>query len=326
MINLEGKSILVTGGTGSFGRAFIRRLLENSKVEKIRVFSRDELKQFEMASEFESSRLEFYLGDVRDLSRLRTASRNVDVIVHAAAMKQIVASEFNPTEAIATNVGGTENVVAAAVDNGVSHVLALSTDKAANPANLYGATKLCAEKIVLAANLLESDAGTKFSAVRYGNVIGSRGSVIPFFLKQKDSGRVTITDNRMTRFWITLDQGVDFVLSAIKSMQGGEIFVPKLPSMKVSDVAEILCPGVKQIEIGIRPGEKLHAVMLTENDSAIARELPDRYIIVQGESTSDKFWSQYPPVPARFIYSSDSNTRWFSKSEFSELLKSQGFL
>lgn len=325
-MNLADKTILVTGGTGSFGKAFINRLLKDSQVARVRVYSRDELKQFEMASQVNSGKLEFYLGDVRDLERLKTATRDIDVVVHAAAMKQIVASEKNPTEAIATNILGTQNVVNASIFNRVPKVICLSTDKAANPANLYGATKLCAEKIFLAANSLQNSDSTIFSAVRYGNVIGSRGSVIPFFLEQRRKGSITITDTRMTRFWITLDQGVEFVLSSIHAMTGGEVFVPKLPSMKVTDVAEVVCPGISQVEIGIRPGEKLHEVMLTENESLVAKEAEDRFIILDAKSLKSERWKTLPSVKPGFIYASDSNDRWFSKKEFSDLLLKLGLI
>ena len=241
---LNNKSVLVTGGTGSFGKSFVKRLLKDDEVKKIIVFSRDELKQFEMQSDLDSPKMRYFLGDVRDFSRLKQATDGVDVIVHAAAIKQIPAAEYNPMEAIKTNINGAENVITAAIDNGVQKVIALSTDKAANPANLYGATKLCSDKLMVAGNVLAGKHPTRFSVVRYGNVLGSRGSVIPFFKDQKKAGVIPITDVRMTRFWLTIDEGVNFVLDRLSQMQGGEIFVPKIPSFKVVDVAQVVAPNV----------------------------------------------------------------------------------
>jgi UDP-N-acetylglucosamine 4,6-dehydratase len=267
MTFLRGKTVLVTGGTGSFGKAFVTKVLQDDEVNKLIVFSRDELKQFEMAEKINSPKLRYFLGDVRDYQRLLRATDGVDLIVHAAAMKQIPASEYNPMEAIKTNVMGAENIVNASIENGIQRVVALSTDKAANPANLYGATKLCSDKLMIAGNVLAGSRDTKFSAVRYGNVLGSRGSVIPFFLDRAKLGSIPITDDRMTRFWLTIQEGVNFVLDSFERMHGGEIFVPKIPSFKVTDVARVVCPGVPTEIIGIRPGEKLHEVMITEDDS-----------------------------------------------------------
>ena len=255
MSYLAGKTVLITGGTGSFGKAFVKRVLADDEVKKLVVFSRDELKQFEMAEQINSPKLRYFLGDVRDYQRLLQATDGVDVIVHAAAMKQIPAAEYNPMEAIKTNVIGAENIVNAAIQNGISKVVALSTDKAANPANLYGATKLCSDKLMVAGNILAGSRDTKFACVRYGNVLGSRGSVIPFFLERAKEGSLPITDERMTRFWLTIENGVQFVLDSLERMHGGEIFVPKIPSFKVIDVARVVCPGIPTRVIGIRPGE-----------------------------------------------------------------------
>jgi UDP-N-acetylglucosamine 4,6-dehydratase len=280
MSYLAGKTVLITGGTGSFGKAFVKRVLADDEIKKLVVFSRDELKQFEMAELISSPKLRYFLGDVRDYQRLLQATDGVDVIVHAAAMKQIPAAEYNPMEAIKTNVIGAENIVNAAIQNGISKVVALSTDKAANPANLYGATKLCSDKLMVAGNILAGSHGTKFACVRYGNVLGSRGSVIPFFLERAKEGSLPITDERMTRFWLTIEDGVQFVLDSLERMHGGEIFVPKIPSFKVTDVARVVCPGIPTRVIGIRPGEKLHEIMITEDDSNYTYEFDDHFAIL----------------------------------------------
>ncbi len=298
--------ILLTGGTGSFGRRFARRVLEQNPDTLIRVFSRDELKQVEMARGFpESDRIRFFIGDIRDGDRLRRAMSGVDLVVHAAAMKQVPVCEYNPAEAVKTNVIGAMNVMDAALDVGVSQAIALSTDKAVNPANLYGATKLCMEKIFVHGNAYSGHGGTRFAAVRYGNVVGSRGSVIPLFQQQAASGTLTITDRRMTRFWITLDQAVDLVLQAIGEMKGGEIFVPKIPSMRVVDLAEAVSPDAIIKEIGIRPGEKLHEVLLTADEARDARELPTCYVIGGDKGIGRE-------VADGTVYSSDQNTQWLS--------------
>ena len=273
-------SILVTGATGSFGKSFIKRLLSDNQIKKIIAFSRDELKQFEMHNEMKNSKLQFLLGDVRDYQRLLEVTKGIDFVIHAAAMKQIPASELNPAEAIKTNIIGAENIVNASITCGVKKVIALSTDKAANPSNLYGATKLCSDKLMIAGNSAPGNTTTKLSVVRYGNVLGSRGSVIPFFKEQSKLGVIPITDPNMTRFWLTIEDGVEFVLKSFERMQGGEIFVPKIPSFKVTDVAKVVAPNVPTKIIGIRPGEKLHEVMITEDDSAFTREFEDYYAIL----------------------------------------------
>lgn len=326
---LDGKNLLITGGTGSFGRAFVSQVLQNFKISRLVIYSRDEMKQYEMAQVFSQERyppLRYFIGDVRDADRLEMAMRGIDVVVHAAALKHVPAAEYNPMECIRTNVHGAENVVAAALRCRVKRVLALSTDKAASPINLYGASKLASDKIMIAANNLAGDIGTRFSVVRYGNVLGSRGSVVPLFLKMIRDGakELPITDERMTRFWITLRGGVNFVLSCIDTMQGGEIFVPKIPSMKVVDVAAALGPQLGRRIVGIRPGEKMHEVMITKDDARMTLELPDHYIIQPAFS----FWraavGTFPNakgVPEDFEYTSNNNTKWLDAAALSELLK-----
>jgi UDP-N-acetylglucosamine 4,6-dehydratase len=314
-------NVLITGGTGSFGKAFVRKVIERNKINKLIIYSRDELKQFEFSNEISNPKLRFFLGDVRDYDRLVMASKDVDVVIHAAAMKQIPAAEYNPMEAIKTNVIGAENVVKAAIHNEISKVLALSTDKAANPANLYGATKLCSDKLMMSGNLLAGKSKTRFSVVRYGNVLGSRGSVIPFFLKRKSEGLIPITDERMTRFWLTLDEGVEFVLNSLNIMEGGEIFVPKIPSFKVIDVAKVVCPSTPTEIIGIRPGEKLHEVMVTEDDSYYTYEFNNFYIIFHPSVVeSSKLLNSGKKVTAGFRYSSDSNSDWHTENSFKKVL------
>ncbi len=328
-LDLAGKSILVTGGTGSFGKFFIRNVLDRYKPARLIVYSRDELKQFEMEQEFKSHPndcLRFFIGDVRDRDRLSLALRGVDIVVHAAAMKQVPIAEYNPMECIRTNIDGAENVVRAALDRGVAKVIALSTDKAANPINLYGASKLASDKIFVSANNIAGASGPRYSVVRYGNVVGSRGSVIPFFQKIIDSGagELPITDARMTRFWITLQQGVNFVLSSMEMMTGGEIFVPKIPSMKITDLAQVMAPGLKHKFVGIRPGEKLHEVMVTSDDGRNTLELPDRYIIEPAfafwEKRNDTFKSA-KPVAEDFSYTSNGNSEWLDAAGLKTLLK-----
>ncbi len=324
---LDGKNVLVTGATGSFGKRFVRHVLERHKPKRLVVFSRDELKQYEMQQHFSSPVLRWFLGDVRDTERLHRAFDGVQVVIHAAAMKQVPASEYNPMEAIKTNIIGAENVINTCIDQGVERVIALSTDKAANPVNLYGATKLCADKLFVGANALSGKHRTRFSVVRYGNVIGSRGSVIPFFMQKKAAGVIPITDARMTRFWITLGQGVEFVLSCLEQMRGGEIFVPKIPSMKVTDVAEVVAPGCRHEMIGIRPGEKLHEVMTTADDAINTAELADRYVI----QPAALWWNQAAwlaetrgkPVADGFQYSSDRNERWMTREALAALLQTE---
>ncbi|MCJ7824223.1 MAG: UDP-N-acetylglucosamine 4,6-dehydratase (inverting), partial [Anaerolineales bacterium] len=265
-MNWNEKVVLITGGTGSFGRKFIKVMLEDYKPAKLIVFSRDELKQYEMrAAGFDDPNLRYFIGDVRDLLRLRRAMQGVDIVVHAAALKQVPACEYNPIEAIMTNIIGGRNVVEAALDTGVEKVMALSTDKAVNPINLYGATKLAAEKLFVQSNAYAGGTGTRFSCVRYGNVVGSRGSVVPVFVNQRSKGRITITDERMTRFWLSLEEGVRFTIRCIEQMEGGEVFVPKIPSMRVVDLAKAIAPDAEIEVIGIRPGEKLHEVLISED-------------------------------------------------------------
>lgn len=317
---LEGKSVLVTGGTGSFGKKFITRALQEG-VKKIIVFSRDELKQYEMAQQFTDSRIRFFIGDVRDKDRLYRAFDGVDIVIHAAAMKHVGACEYNPFEAVKTNINGAQNVIEAAIDRGVEKVIALSTDKAASPVNLYGATKLASDKLFVAANSYVGDKKTRFSVVRYGNVVGSRGSVVPFFQKMKETGRLPVTDPRMTRFWITLDQGVQFVLDNLERMRGGEIFVPKIPSMNIMDLAKAICPECEIDIIGIRPGEKLHEAMIMEDDARHTREF-DTYYVIQPEFP----WWNYEKVlgealPDGFCYSSETNSEWLTINDLEQIIK-----
>jgi UDP-N-acetylglucosamine 4,6-dehydratase len=318
----DGRAVLITGGTGSFGRSFITALLERARPRRIVVFSRDELKQFEMSHDFAARDrdgvLRFFLGDVRDQSRLALALRGIEVVVHAAALKQVTTAEYNPFECIRTNVMGAENVVQAAMSAGVARVLALSTDKAANPVNLYGASKLASDKIFVAANHLAGRDGCRFAVVRYGNVVGSRGSVVPFFRRLIDDGadHLPLTDPRMTRFWITLRQGVDFVMSSTAIMTGGEIFVPKIPSMRISDLAAAMAPHLPQRVVGIRPGEKLHETMITEDDARTTLDLGDRYAIEPAivlYSRGDMRALGGVPVADGFRYTSDSNSQWLDR-------------
>ena len=328
MIDLNDKTILVTGGTGSFGQQFIRTVLENFDMRRCIVFSRDEQKHYDMSRTLPVENypcMRYFIGDVRDVDRLELAMRDVDYVVHAAAMKHVPLAEYNPFECVMTNIHGAENVVKAALRKGVKRVIALSTDKAANPINLYGATKLAADKIFIAANNLAGAGGTEFSVVRYGNVIGSRGSVIPFFrqLIAEDVPHLPITDERMTRFWITLDQGVQFVLSCLRMMRGGEVFVPKIPSMRIVDVARCLAPG-KPIEvIGIRPGEKLHEVMVPADEARATLDHGDRYIVLPTFMASpDAVYraAGASPVKNDFSYASDSNEEWLSGDELTEMV------
>lgn len=312
--DLQGKTILVTGATGSFGTAFLRRVLRDHDIAAVRAFSRDELKQHELGRALRDDRVRLLLGDVRDRERLRMATRGVDLIVHAAALKQVPACEYNPFEAVQTNIIGAQNVVSAAIDNDVPLTIALSTDKAVNPANLYGATKLCAEKIFAQAGAYAAGTRSRFASVRYGNVMGSRGSVIPIFKEQAHRGELTITDSRMTRFWITLDAAVDFVLSCIGLVEGGETFVPKIPSMRVTDMADAIAPGVPRRVTGIRPGEKLHEVLLTEDEARNAGDLGDRYVILPSPPMAAA--PRGTVLPDGFRYSSDTNDTWLESHEF----------
>ncbi|GAB2545135.1 UDP-N-acetylglucosamine 4,6-dehydratase (inverting) [Gracilibacillus alcaliphilus] len=319
-MQFDNKTILITGGTGSFGRKFTEKILETN-IKKVIIFSRDELKQYEMKQEFKDDRLRFFIGDVRDIERLYRAFEGVHYVVHAAAMKHVEACEYNPFEAVKTNINGAQNIIEAAIDKQVEKVVALSTDKAAAPVNLYGATKLASDKLFVAGNSYAGDKKTCFAVVRYGNVVGSRGSVVPFFKKVKATGKLPITDERMTRFWITLDQGVQFVLDTFNRMQGGEIFVPKIPSMSVMDLAKAIAPECELEFVGIRAGEKLHEVMITEDDARHTVEFSNYYMI----QPEFNWWSQRnaedgKTLPLNFSYSSDKNNDWLTTEELKQLI------
>jgi UDP-N-acetylglucosamine 4,6-dehydratase len=322
-MNWSEQNVLVTGGTGSFGKKFIEIMLREYHPRKLIVFSRDELKQHEMRiSGFDDPPLRYFIGDVRDQQRLERAFAGVTVVIHAAALKQVPACEYNPFEAIQTNVMGGRNVIDAAINQGVRHILALSTDKAVNPINLYGATKLCAEKMFVQANAYAGSQATRFSCARYGNVVGSRGSVIPVFVEQRKRGKITITDPRMTRFWLTLEHGVRFVVSCIEQMHGGEIFVPKIPSMKLLELAEVVAPECEVEYVGIRPGEKLHEVLLSEDESRQALEMPDMYVIQPAHPWwRRENWKAGRSLPEGFRYSSDSNPQWLSAHDLWQLVE-----
>jgi UDP-N-acetylglucosamine 4,6-dehydratase (inverting) len=322
MNEFEDKTILITGGTGSFGNKFAEIVLAKHNPKSIRIFSRGEKLQYDMRQKFEDSRLRFFIGDVRDKNRLSRAMTGVDVVVHAAALKQVPACEYNPIEAIRTNIDGAANIIDAAIDNKVDRVMTISTDKAVHPVNLYGATKMTAEKLFVQGNSYTGKTKTKFSCVRYGNVIGSRGSVIPLFLKQKRTGTLTITDDTMTRFWIKLEDGVKFVLNSINKMNGGEIFIPKIPSMKIIDLANAIAPEAEKKITGIRPGEKIHEILLTEDEAKHSKEFDDGFIIEPEHS----FWSAdnlegAKLLPDGFRYSSDNNEKWLTKSEIMKIVK-----
>jgi UDP-N-acetylglucosamine 4,6-dehydratase len=326
-LDLDRRSILVTGGTGSFGKRFVKTVLERYKPKRLVIYSRDELKQYEMSQELDPRQhraLRYFIGDVRDRDRLTMALHGIDTVIHAAALKHVPIAEYNPTECIHTNVIGAENVVLACIAARVERVVALSTDKAVNPLNLYGASKLASDKIFTAANALSGEANTIFSVVRYGNVVGSRGSVVPLFqrLVREGAKEIPITDTRMTRFWITLQQGVDFVLSCLATMRGGEVYVPKIPSMNMVDLARALAPNLPHKIIGIRPGEKLHEAMITEDHARNTVEFPDRYII-EPDSVS---WTGHVlrdgalPVQDGFRYASDNNTEWLDEAGLKRLI------
>lgn len=321
-MDLSGATILLTGGTGSFGGAFVERVLDEWPDATIRVYSRDELKQSEMRARFGDRQLRYVLGDIRNKTRMARACQGADIIVHAAAMKQVPACEYNPFEAVQTNVLGSQHVVDCAIDSSVTKVVALSTDKAVNPVNLYGATKLCEEKIVVQGNAYASHSDTVLSCVRYGNVVGSRGSVVPLFEQQAGAGLLTLTDERMTRFWITLDHAVDLVLFALDNATGGEVFIPKIPSMKVVDLAEAIAPGVPREVIGIRPGEKLHELLLTADESRHAIEAEDVYVVLPEHPwwTDEPRWLEGKPLDEDFTYSSATNTDWLSVEDLRELV------
>ena len=319
----KNSTVLVTGGTGSFGKKFIEIMLKEYHPRKLIIFSRDELKQHEMqAAGFTDPCLRYFIGDIRDQQRCKRAFEGVDLVVHAAALKQVPACEYNPMEAIKTNILGSSNVIDAAIDAGVQRVVALSTDKAVNPVNLYGATKLAAEKLFVQSNAYAGSKNTRFACVRYGNVVGSRGSVVPVFLKQRESGKVTVTDERMTRFWISLEQGVRFVIRAAENMHGGEVFVPKIASMTVADLAKAIAPQARIDFIGIRPGEKLHEVLISEDEARQTVELEDMYVVQPAES----FWfgrdweSRGRLLENEFRYASNTNTQWLSVEEIKSII------
>ena len=324
----DNKSILITGGTGSFGKKYVRTLLSRYRPSRIVVFSRDELKQYEMSQEFDAPQMRYFLGDVRDRERLTQAMRGIDCVIHAAALKQVPAAEYNPTECIKTNIHGAENVIHAAIENEVDKVVALSTDKAANPINLYGATKLASDKLFVAANNMAGGHRTRFAVVRYGNVVGSRGSVVPFFRRKIAEGvdSLPITDPKMTRFWITLQEGVDFVLKNFERMHGGEIFVPKIPSVRIVDLASAMAPELEQKHVGIRPGEKLHEVMCPGDDSHLTIEFTDHYVIQptitfvsrNNDFTSNALGEVGQPVSQGFEYNSGTNERFLDTDEIDE--------
>ncbi|WP_410498796.1 UDP-N-acetylglucosamine 4,6-dehydratase (inverting) [Chitinibacter sp. S2-10] len=320
----NGKSLLITGGTGSFGKQFIRTLLSRYQPSRVVVFSRDELKQFEMQQEFTAPCMRFFLGDVRDAERLKQAMRGIDFVVHAAALKQVPAAEYNPTECIRTNVNGAENLINAAIENGVQKVIALSTDKASSPVNLYGATKLLSDKLFVAANNITGNHPTRFAVVRYGNVVGSRGSVVPFFRKLIAEGATSlpITDPLMTRFWITLDQGVEFVMQGFARMYGGELFVPKIPSVRIVDLMSAMAPDMQRHTIGIRPGEKLHEMMISRDDSLHTIEFDDHYVITpsiqfhgQVDYAKNGKGEAGQLAPQGFKYTSDTNQHFLTIDE-----------
>jgi UDP-N-acetylglucosamine 4,6-dehydratase len=318
---LEGSSVLITGGTGSFGRQFVRTMLDTTRAARVVIFSRDEMKQYEMQQLFSGeSRLRYFIGDVRDYQRLRRALHGVDVVVHTAALKQVPAAEYNPFEAVKTNVLGAQNVIEAAIDQGVERVMALSTDKACSPVNLYGATKLVSDKLFISGNAYAAGTPTRFAVVRYGNVAGSRGSVIPYFRSVAASGRLPITDEQMTRFWITLEQGVRFVMDRLEHMRGGEMYVPKIPSITVTDLARAIAPRARLEVVGIRPGEKIHEEMINSTDARSTRDMGDYYVI---EPALD-WWPAEPaggtPVAPGFAYASNTNDRWLSYDELVALV------
>lgn len=328
---LNNKTILITGGTGSFGKCFSRYVLTNYRPKKIIIYSRDEYKQFIMANEFSgySDKLRFFIGDIRDKDRLKRAFQDVDYVIHAAALKQVPACEYNPNEAIKTNIHGAQNVIDAALDTGVSKVVALSTDKAVNPVNLYGGTKLVSDKLFIAANAYAGNKDINFSIVRYGNVAGSRGSVIPYFdgLIKEGKNELPITDKRMTRFWISLTQGIELVVKALEEASGGETFISKIPSFKITDLAEAMLPGCNMPEVGVRPGEKLHEIMVTVEDSVTTYEY-DRHFIVYPQviwNKKQKINPEGKKVPDGFAYSSDNNTKWLSVEMLREMVKKVEF-
>lgn len=321
-MNLENKTILITGGCGSFGQKFIEIILKEHNPKSVRIYDNRELAEVETERKFNDSRLRFFIGDVRDRKRLNRAMNEADIVVHAAALKHVPICEYNPIEAVKTNIDGAVNVIDAAIDNEVEKVIAVSTDKAVYPVNLYGATKMVAEKLFVQANSYSGGKKPVFSCSRYGNVVGSSGSVVPLFLEQKKNGEITITDEKMTRFWITLEGGVNFVIDCIGMMRGGEIFIPKISSMKILDLAEVIAPGAKRKIIGVRPGEKLHEVLLTEEEAHHTKKF-EKFFIIEPEYP---FWQKDnfrdgKPLPPGFKYASDTNTDWITKERMAELLK-----
>lgn len=322
-MNWTDKVVLITGGTGSFGKKFIEIMLHDFHPAKLIVFSRDELKQHEMrVTGYDNPCLRYFIGDVRDVTRLRRAMHGVDIVVHAAALKQVPACEYNPMEAIKTNILGGSNVIEAALDTGVKKVLALSTDKAVNPINLYGASKLCAEKLFVQSNTYAAGTATRFSCVRYGNVVGSRGSVIPLFIKQRQNGKITITDERMTRFWLTLEQGVRFVIRCIEQMHGGEVFVPKIPSTRIVDLARVIAPDAELEVIGIRPGEKLHEVLVHEDEARNTLELDDMFVVqpISGPYFVHEWNGKGRLLPDGFRYGSETNPQQLSLEQIRQMI------
>lgn len=323
---INGATILLTGGTGTFGKKFAEILLDHHDPHVLRIYSRGEHEQAEMRSRFVDDRLRFLIGDVRDRRRLGRAMNGVDLIVHAAAIKRVPACEYNPIEAKRTNVDGAANVIDAAIDNGVERVMAISTDKAVHPVNLYGATKLVAEKLFIQGNAYSGPRDTTFSVVRYGNVFGSRGSVVPLFMQQREEGRLTITHEEMTRFWITVGEGVRFVLDAIEDMKAGEVFVPKIPSLRVVDLAEAIAPETEKEVVGIRPGEKLHEILVTEEEARHAREFDRRFIIEpELDFFPDGQWDGGEPLPEGFRFTSGNNDEWLSQEELHEMIRRLGY-
>ena len=323
-MNWNDKVVLVTGGTGSFGKKFIEIMLKEYHPAKIIIFSRDELKQHEMRiNGYDDPSLRYFIGDIRDLDRLKRAFKNVDIVVHAAALKQVPACEYNPFEAIKTNILGSQNVIDAALDCGVKKVLAISTDKAVNPVNLYGVTKLGAEKLFIQSNSYAGAHDTRFSCTRYGNVVGSRGSVVPVFLQQRKTGKLTVTDERMTRFWISLEQGVRFVIRCIEQMHGGEVFVPKIPSMSVKDLGAAIAPECEIVYSGIRPGEKLHEVLVSEDEARSSVELEDMFVVQStGTLWFGKEWEKIgKKLPEGFRYASNTNTEWLDLDGVKEMIR-----
>jgi len=318
--DFKDKTILITGGTGSFGKKCTETLLKKGPPRKLIIFSRDELKQYEMQQQFTHPCLRFFIGDVRDRDRLYRAMNGVDIVIHAAALKQVPACEYNPFEAVKTNIMGAVNVIDASIDCGVERAIAISSDKAVNPINLYGATKLCAEKLFVQGNAYSGPAPTRFSCARYGNVIASRGSVIPLFLQQRATGVITVTDRRMTRFWITLDQGVEFVLRCLQTMHGGEIFVPKIPSMNIMDLVEAIAPDCEVTFTGVRPGEKIHELLVSPDEARQALEFPDMFVVQPAHPmlTVGK-WNEGKPLSDGFRYGSDNNTQRLSVQELRDM-------